>query len=70
MTLAKDLYEDFGGKIAECECGQRFIPGGDWVYKISGGKHGRTKYFCSYSCWRKAGGGSGKDPRYVSKRVK
>ena len=67
--MKKDIYEDFGGKIRKCTCGKIFIPGGEWVYK-SKNKKGGTKYYCSYTCWRKAGEGSGKDTKYVSRGVK
>ena len=67
--MEKDLYQDFGGKIFQCECGKKFIPGGEWVYKIPSSKDSRTRYYCSYTCWRKAGGGNGKDTRYVSRGV-
>lgn len=51
--MTNQKYEPF--PIYKCVCGKDFIPSPGWVYK----KH-RTKkidYFCSYSCWRKAGGG-------------
>lgn len=40
-------------KIYECECGKKFIPTPMWVYKI------KSKYYCSYTCYRKAGAGDG-----------
>ena len=40
-------------KIYECKCGKRFIPRPNWLYKI------KSKYYCSYTCWRKDGGDGG-----------
>ena len=33
------------------ECNKIIFPIKDWVYKIE------HKYYCSYKCWRKNGGG-------------
>lgn len=54
--MTKKNYEPF--KVFECTCGKKFVPTYGWVYKKQKGKY--FKYFCSYSCWRKAGGGNGK----------
>lgn len=35
-------------------CGKEFLHNSMSIYKLS--KGGRTKYYCSYTCWRKAGG--------------
>lgn len=40
------------------QCGKMFIPGREHLYKLL--KSNKTKYYCSYSCWRKAGGDNGK----------
>lgn len=41
--------------MKECErCGKKFIPGSLHLYKLL--KNGKTKYYCSYTCWRKCGG--------------
>lgn len=45
-------------RIRVCECGKNFIPTHEYVYKIY--QHNYFKYYCSYSCWRKAGGGNAK----------
>ena len=34
------------------ECGKRFIKNESSIYKLKG-RHGRTVYYCSYTCWRK-----------------
>lgn len=39
-------------------CGKMFIPAAEHLYKIT--KYGKTNYYCSYTCWRKDGGDSGK----------
>ena len=44
-------------EIFECSCGKKFIPTYHWLYKLTN-KNNKTSYFCSYTCWRKAGGGS------------
>ena len=44
--------------IHTCVCGKTFIPTSQYVYKIP--KNGKWQYYCSYTCWRKAGGGSAK----------
>ena len=38
-------------------CGRLIYPTGDWVYKIKRSKQ-KTQWYCSYACWRKAGGGN------------
>lgn len=46
-------------------CGKAFItynPG--WIYKIKYDKINKTRYYCSYTCWRKAGGGNTKRHRH------
>lgn len=35
-------------------CGKRFIPTVQWAYRIA------DKIYCSYGCYRKAGGDNGK----------
>ena len=47
-------------RVHRCTCGKTFIPTHEYVYKLS--VKGRLKYYCSYTCWRKAGGGSGTRP--------
>lgn len=53
-------------KLYTCVCGKNFIPTYGWVYKIKRDNSTATKFYCSYSCWRKAGGGNGKN-RYTKK---
>ena len=40
------------------KCGKMFIPGREHLYKLV--KEGKTRYYCSYSCWRRDGGDNGK----------
>lgn len=40
------------------KCGKSFIPASGHLYKLQ--KHGKLEYYCSYKCWRKAGGDNGK----------
>jgi hypothetical protein len=53
---------DFGLPMRKCSvCGKEFVLSSPmWVYKIvrPNGKSKLTKYQCSYTCWRKAGGGN------------
>lgn len=49
--------------IHTCECGKTFIPTYKYVYKIKKA-NGNIKYYCSYTCWRKAGGDSGHSRHY------
>lgn len=60
MTRAnnKDYF-----KVVVCECGKEFIPSYCWLYKLKPRKNTKTRYFCSYSCWRKAGGDGGRTHR-------
>ena len=56
-------------KIKACPiCEKRFIPTLFWVYKKE--KDMKTIYFCSYHCFRKAGGGKGKFKNTPNKRGK
>lgn len=43
-------------------CNKMLFPTQEWVYKIRSNKDKTIKYYCSYSCWRKAGGGSHAGP--------
>lgn len=46
-------------------CNKMIFPTADWVYKIRVKKEDKiveTKYYCSYKCWREAGGGSHAGP--------
>lgn len=48
----------------ECKiCGKKFIANPNWMYKIHKGKTKKEKsklnYYCSYTCYRKAGGDGG-----------
>jgi len=46
-------------RVYECPiCGKKFIPTANYLYKLRS-IHG-VKYYCSYTCWRKDGGDSGK----------
>ena len=45
-------------------CGKLVIPTPHWMYKTH--KPGKgIKYYCSYNCYRKAGGDSGRYEYYV-----
>ena len=48
------LNKDF--PMHTCDCGKEFVARPEWVYKIRLDNR-NIKYYCSYSCWRKAGGG-------------
>jgi len=52
-------------KIFTCECGKTFIPTPEWLYKLRRKQNSKAMYYCSYTCWRKAGGDSGKYTKYV-----
>lgn len=50
----------------ECTiCGKQFIYTQSWVYKIKQGANKSIKYQCSYTCWRKAGGGKNIKRKYA-----
>ena len=53
QKIAKKLKDEYPLDI--CICGKQFIHTGEWVYKLH--KNGKNVYYCSYTCWRKAGGG-------------
>lgn len=36
--------------MIKCDCGKLFTPRPCWTYKLKG------KKYCSYTCWRAAGG--------------
>ena len=56
-------------QITTCPiCAKNFIPTMYWVYKKQ--KDMKTTYFCSYHCFRKAGGGKGKFKNTPKKRGK
>lgn len=38
------------------KCGKTFIKPVENIYRLT--IKGKTKHYCSYSCWRKAGGGN------------
>jgi hypothetical protein len=42
------------GKIYNCKCGKRFYKRPNWLYVYRG------VTYCSYNCWREAGGGNKK----------
>lgn len=42
-------------------CKKMFLHNPQSIYKISSGS--KVKRYCSYTCWRKAGGDSGKPSR-------
>lgn len=42
-------------------CKKEFLHNPMSIYKLSKGQ--RTRWYCSYTCWRKDGGDSGK-PKY------
>lgn len=47
----------YGVKDRRCgECGKLVIPTPQWLYKLE--KNYKTIYYCSYKCYRKAGGDS------------
>lgn len=48
-------YNLLFGHETKCKiCGKLFYPNRYWVYKYKG------KRYCSYTCWRTAGGGQSK----------
>lgn len=52
--------------VKECEiCNKKFVKTYNYMYKLY--KNKRLTYYCSYTCYRKAGGDSGK---YNSKSKK
>lgn len=53
----KDKYPGFHEKFC-AECNKMIFPTSDWVYKIKGNlkTNVATKYYCSYTCYKKAGG--------------
>lgn len=53
----------FIGKLKACPiCGKNFIPTVGWVYRDIQ----KSRWFCSYTCWRKAGG-DGNDKKFKNK---
>lgn len=54
----EEKYDPF--PLYTCKCGKCFIPTTMWVYKLVPRGKKKIQYYCSYSCWRKDGGGSGK----------
>ena len=52
-------------RIYTCDCGKDFIPTPNYVYKLIKGRES-NKYYCSYTCWRKAGGGTYKN-KYIKR---
>ena len=47
-------------------CGKEFITSTEWLYKLNyatNSKSYKYKYFCSYTCYRKAGGDNGRKSR-------
>ena len=59
-----DLLETKVCKI----CGKHFIAfSPDYIYKLRHSPHSGFVYYCSYTCYRKAGGDSGK---YVTNNAK
>lgn len=53
------------GSICTCPiCKKKFINNGMSVYKLE--EQGKIVRYCSYNCWRKAGGDNGKR-RYAKK---
>ena len=60
-------------KITTCPiCKKRFLPTLYWVYMLKRySKEGyKTTYYCSYSCYREAGGGKEKSKNTPKKRGK
>lgn len=49
-------------ELEKCKrCGKMFIPTYEYVYKLPSNIKGKGyDYYCSYNCWRKDGGDSGK----------
>lgn len=58
MKTKRDCF-----KVLVCECGKSFVPTYGWLYKLQSRKNGKISYYCSYTCWRKAGGDGGKTCR-------
>lgn len=55
MARFDDVFKEYNCEI----CNKVFIPRPNWLYKITN-KKGNVQYYCSYTCWRKDGGDSGK----------
>lgn len=51
------------------ECKGNFIYNSMSVYKIRHNKTGAWKYYCSYKCWRKAGGDDYKSDPKIQKEL-
>ena len=47
-------------------CNKAFIPTLFWIYKTEKGS--KKIYYCSYHCFREAGGGKGKFKNFPKKR--
>ena len=60
--MKKNKYNVSAGHLVKCKCGKIFIPTIQWVYRTDY----PTRYYCSYSCWRKAGG-DGSDKEFKNK---
>lgn len=42
-------------ELRKCDdCGKEFIPASQHLYKLN--KEGRTRWYCSYTCWKRNGG--------------
>lgn len=55
-------------ELRKCSiCGKEFIPASMHMYKTKN-RRGITKLQCSYTCYRKAGGDSGRYNRYTKTR--
>ena len=55
-TLQGTFKASFNEKYCSC-CKKYFLPAPQHMYRAKG------KFQCSYTCWRKEGGGVGKQPR-------
>ena len=56
MIVEKSPVSIGGSTMCVCpKCGKKFIKPVENVYNLT--VKGRLKHYCSYSCWRKAGGG-------------
>jgi len=48
------IYDKIEKKCSECK--KEVYPTPGWVYKVT--KNFKVRHQCSYTCWRKAGGGN------------
>ena len=50
-------------------CKRSFVYNRMSIYKIKNRRNGKIKWYCSYTCWRKAGGDQNKSSSKVQKEL-